>query len=208
MTCLECGTPRRYVYKPAKIPWIDREEAWEDKVVHGKMVTEGNKQNQKQNSKGQGQQKAKKQESSSNKTEDIKSSANLDKDKNQTHLQKSKKRKLDNEKWSTNKAQLSDHDYQSCSDQTNASSAAKTDHCPLKPDTCTGKILHNPNSCVRENESVSDKDILQLAANVAKGKASVENSPNPNERIEETEERPDEYLYKMTFVQGFFPYLR
>ena len=41
----------------------------------------------------------------------------------------------------------------------------------------------------------------------ATGKASVQSSPNPNEKVEVTEERPDEYLYKMTFIPSYYPYL-
>ena len=160
-------------------------------------MTGGNKQNQKQNNKGQGQQKAGKQESNKTNTD---SPASLGLGNNQKHSEKSEKTKRDHEKPSTSRGHEHECDSESCSGNINVGSvSSKTDH---------GRILHDPNSHRSETESVNDKDILQLAANVAKGKASVENSPKPNERIEETEERPDEYLYKMTFVPSFFPYLR
>lgn len=207
VTCLECGTPRRYIYKTAKIPWIDREEAWDDKIVHGKTVASGNKPNQKPNNKGQGQQKAnkgqgqqkaKKQESNNTKTD---SPASVGLGNHQKQSDKSEKAKLDHEKPSTSQAH---NDSESCSDNTNVGSVSQTEKSLSKTDP--RHLVHYPNSHMSDTES--NKDILQLAANVAKGKASVENSPNPNEKIEETEERPDEYLYKMTFVPSFFPYLR
>jgi RNase P subunit RPR2 len=39
VTCLECGTFRRYVYNRKTVPWMDRPEAWVDTIVSGQPVT-------------------------------------------------------------------------------------------------------------------------------------------------------------------------
>ena len=51
VTCLECGTFKRYVGIPERIQWIDKDENWEDTVTNGVLVSrpEKNKQNRKKN---------------------------------------------------------------------------------------------------------------------------------------------------------------
>ena len=39
VTCLGCGTFRRYVYNKKNVPWMDQAEAWIDTIVSGQAVT-------------------------------------------------------------------------------------------------------------------------------------------------------------------------
>lgn len=39
VTCLGCGTLRRFVYNNKTVPWVDRPEAWVDIVMKGQSVS-------------------------------------------------------------------------------------------------------------------------------------------------------------------------
>lgn len=61
VTCLGCGTLRRFVYNVKAMPWVDRPEAWIDTVINGQSVT-AQQQNKSKDSKKIGSGKnAKKQ---------------------------------------------------------------------------------------------------------------------------------------------------
>ena len=198
--------------------------------MHGRTVGDRNKHNQKQNNKGQGQQnrgqgqqnkgqgqqKSRKQETNQSNTDS--SASQTGSLCTQKFSGTGVKAKLDQEIPSTSQVHECDQDSESCSNHKNIGSVFQSDKTPSNTDH--EQLLHNQNLEDNEIKSGSDTDLLQLEDNVAKdkdnveyspkpqGKGSVENSPKPNERIEETEERPDEYLYKMIFVPTFFPYLR
>lgn len=205
VTCLECGTHRRYVYKPAKIAWIDREEAWEGRIVCGKSVTDGNKQSQKQNMKGQSKQMTSKQDSSTTSSENTNSSTNSKKNNNQTSSETNIKKKLDEEKPSASKQNFQDSTPQLMKEQGNFDGTVPStsggnqflSNCDIR------NLQEKFGAYLNENEGTGNK----VEFNGPRGKAGIESSPNPNDKIEVTEERPDEYFYKMRCAQGFFPYL-
>ncbi|XP_045214174.2 ribonuclease P protein subunit p21-like [Mercenaria mercenaria] len=59
VTCLECGTFRRFIYNGKNIPWMDRQEAWIDTVVSGQSVTVHQQQRHKGSNKGGNKTKGK-----------------------------------------------------------------------------------------------------------------------------------------------------
>lgn len=212
VTCLECGTVRRYVYKAAKIPWIDKADAWEDKIIFGKPVKDDSKGTEQQNKKGQGKGKNNKQGSSKTSKEKSESTEHSGKATNQWDL--------GNKIREPNKVDLNtgSSDIRNCQTLDCKSACKKrqldgeisiignkTDfkkHCEL------GKLSEKFNSAAQKttNSSIDEESYLAHCSGTSV-KTDMESSQNPAEAVEETEQRPDEYLYKMTFVHGFYPYL-
>lgn len=193
VTCLECGTPKRYVYRPTKIPWIDKSDAWEDKIVFGKPVKDETKGNQQQNKKNQGKTKTSKQ-AVKGVNEKAGPSNDAVKDECQTDSEEKKrgKNRICDEIPGTSKEQDNSSDFKS----------------KCKKMKVDGVVTGTSSSNISENvPSSSGGKGLQGDCEQGKDKAGVESSPNPNEKVEVREERPDEYLYKMTFVHGFYPFL-
>lgn len=188
MTCLECGTPKRYVYRPSKIPWIDKSDAWEDKIIFGKPVKDETKENQQQNKKNQGKTKTNKQDVKGV-NEKAGSSNGAVKNECQTD---SKENKSETDRICDG--------IPGTSKEQNNSSDLKSKCKKRKVD---GEIPGT--SSVNINENVPSLSSDRGLQDCEQGR--VESSPNPTEKVEVREERPDEYLYKMTFVHGFYPFL-
>lgn len=196
VTCLECSTIKRYVYRPSKIPWIDKSDAWEDKIIFGKPVKDETKGNQQQNKKNQGKTKTSKQDKKGV-NEKAGSSNGTVKDECQTDSKQNKSEtdRIYDEIPGTSKEQDKSSDFRSKCKKRKVDGEI--------PGTSSAKFNENVSSV---SSDTSDKG-LQGDCEHGKDKAGVESSPNPNEKVEVREERPDEYLYKMTFVHGFYPFL-